>query len=174
VIEILFGLFRVFVPLSFLTIGGGQSIIPAIHTQSVETHQWLTNSQFLDLFSLSRLTPGPRALLATLVGWEVAGFAGAIVASVAIFVPSALLFYCLAKLWSRYEHSPLIKAIEQGLLPIAAGMILAATGTILKAAEGGVWAWGIALAATFVLLYTRISAFVLLGLGGLVFVIVRP
>ncbi len=173
-IEILLGLFRVFAPLSFLTVGGGQSIIPAIHTQSVEVHQWITNAQFLDLFALSRLTPGPKSLLVTLVGWEAAGFAGAIVATIAIFVPSAMLVYYLAKLWARYEHSPLIKAIEQGLLPIAAGMILAATGTILKAAEGGVWAWGVALAATLTLLYTRISVFVLLGLGGFVFVVVRP
>ncbi|HEY9281728.1 MAG TPA: chromate transporter [Eoetvoesiella sp.] len=173
-IEILLNLLRVFAPLSFLTVGGGQSIIPAVHTQSVDVHRWITNAQFLDLFALSRLTPGPKSLLVTLVGWEAAGFLGAIVASIAIFVPSALLVYCLARLWARYEHSPLIKAIEQGLLPVAAGMILAATGTILKAAEGGVWAWGVAGLATVVLLYTRINVFLLLGLGGLVFLLVRP
>jgi chromate transporter len=172
--EILFALFRVFAPLSFLTVGGGQSVIPAIHTQAVEVHQWITNAQFLDLFALSRLTPGPKSLLVTLVGWQAAGFVGAVVATIAIFVPSALLVYYLAKLWARYEHSALIKAIEQGLIPVAAGMILAATGTILKAAEGGVWAWGVAILATLALLYTRLSPFLLLGLGGLVFFLIRP
>lgn len=173
-IEILIQLLRVFAPLSFLTIGGGQSIIPAIHHQSVEVHQWITNAQFLDLFALSRLTPGPKTLLVTLVGWQAAGIAGALVASVAIFVPSAILVYYLAKLWARYEGKPLIKAIELGLIPVAAGMILAATGTILRAAEGGAWAWGVAIVSTIALLRTRISPFLLLGLGGLLFVLVQP
>lgn len=172
--EILIQLLRVFAPLSFLTIGGGQSIIPAIHRQSVEVHQWITNAQFVDLFALSRLTPGPKTLLVTLVGWQAAGLAGALVASFAIFVPSAVLVYYLAKLWARYEDSPIIKAIERGLIPVAAGMILAATGTILRAAEGGAWAWGVAIAATAALLWTRISPFLLLGLGGLLFVLVQP
>lgn len=171
---ILLQLLRVFAPLSFLTIGGGQSIIPAIHHQSVEVHQWITNTQFLDLFALSRLTPGPKTLLVTLVGWQAAGIAGALVASFAIFVPSAILVYFLAKLWARHDGKPLIKAIELGLIPVAAGMILAATGTILRAAEGGAWAWGVAIVSTIALLRTRISPFLLLGLGGLLFVIVQP
>lgn len=172
--EILLRLFTVFAPLSFLTVGGGQSIIPAIHRQSVEVHQWITNAQFLDLFALSRLTPGPKSLLVTLVGWQAAGLAGAIVASIAIFVPSALLVYFLARIWAKYEKATLIKAIEAGLIPVAAGMILAATGTILKAAEGGVWAWGVAVFSTVALLYTRVSPFLLLGIGGVVFLVARP
>lgn len=173
-IQALVDLFRVFAPLSFLTVGSGQSIIPAIHRQSVVVHHWITNAQFLDLFALSRLTPGPKSLLVTLVGWETAGFAGAIVASVAIFVPSAILVYALARLWARFENGTVIKAIELGLIPVAAGMILAATGTILNAAEGGLWAWGTAIVSTLALLYTRVSPFLLLGLGGLLFVIIRP
>src|SRR5690606_31001360 len=128
-IPILLQLIRVFAPLSFLTIGGGQSIIPEIHRQSVDIHGWLRDQEFLDLFALSRLTPGPKSLLVTLVGWKAAGWAGALVASIAIFLPSAVLIYYLATIWKRYEGSRLIRAIEIGLLPIAAGMILAASGT---------------------------------------------
>lgn len=173
-IAILLELLRVFIPLSFLTVGGGQSIIPAIHRESVEIHQWITNSEFLDMFALSRLIPGPKSLFVSLIGWQAAGIAGALVATVAIFVPSAVLVYGLARLWARYEHSRLIRAVETGLIPVAAGMILAATGTILNAAEGGIWAWVVAIVSTLALLYTRISPFVLLGLGGLFFVILQP
>lgn len=172
--DTLLALFKVFVPLSFLTVGGGQSIIPAIHRESVEIYHWINNPQFLDLFALSRLAPGPRSLLVTLIGWQAAGLAGALVASVAIFVPAALLVYALARIWARFENSLLIKAIEQGLVPVAAGMILAATGTILNAAEGGIWAWGVALASTAVLFYTRVSPFVMLGAGAVLFLLVRP
>lgn len=168
-IPILLQLIRVFAPLSFLTIGGGQSIIPEIHRQSVDIHGWLSDQEFLDLFALSRLTPGPKSLLVTLVGWKAAGWAGALVASIAIFLPSAVLIYYLATIWKRYEGSRLIRAIEIGLLPIAAGMILAASGTILKAAQGGVWAWGTALACAALLLLTRINPLWLLAAGGLLF-----
>lgn len=173
-IDTLINLFKVFAPLSFLTVGGGQSIIPAIHRESVEVYKWIDNSQFLDLFALSRLIPGPRSLLVTLIGWDAAGIVGALVASFAIFVPSAMLVYYLAKLWARYESTLLIKSIEEGLIPVAAGMILAATGTILKAAEGGVWAWGVAIASTLLLMYTRVSPFLLLGVGAVLFLLVRP
>lgn len=173
-IDILLSLFKVFFPLSFLTVGGGQSIIPAVHHQSVEVYHWINNSQFLDLFALSRLIPGPKSLLITLIGWQAAGMAGALVASFAIFVPAATLVYFLARLWARYEHTLLIKSIEQGLIPVAAGMILAATGTILNASEGGLWAWGVAIVSTVALLYTRVSPFLLLGLGAALFLIVRP
>ncbi len=173
-IIILLNFLRIFAPLSFLTIGGGQSIIPEIHRQAVEVQAWISQQEFLDLFALSRLTPGPKTLLVTLVGWKTAGWAGAIVASIAIFLPSALLIYILATLWKRYEGTRLILAIEAGLIPVAAGMILSASATILQAAEGGWWAWGIALLSTITLLRTRISPFLLLGFGGLVFLLVQP
>lgn len=171
---ILLELMRVFAPLSFLTVGGGQSIIPEIHRQSVEIHNWISNQEFLDLFALSRLTPGPKSLLVTMVGWKTAGWTGALAASIAIFLPSALLIYYLATVWKRYEGTRFIRAVEIGLLPIAAGMILAASGTILKAAEGGPWAWGVALAATALLLRTRINPLLLLALGGALFALIRP
>ncbi len=173
-ITILLQLMRVFAPLSFLTIGGGQSIIPEIHRQSVEIHGWISNQEFLDLFALSRLTPGPKSLLVTLVGWKAAGWAGALAASIAIFLPSALLIYYLATIWKRYEGTRLIRAIETGLLPIAAGMILAASATILKAAQGGLWAWATALGCAAVLLLSRINPLWLLAGGGLLFAVIQP
>lgn len=173
-LEVLLRLFTVFSPLSFLTVGGGQSIIPAIYHQSVEIHGWISNSQFLDLFALSRLTPGPKSLLVTLIGWQAAGWLGAIIASIAIFLPSAVLVYFLAKVWKRYENAVIVQAIEHGLIPVAAGMILAATGIILNAAEGGLWAWSVAITSAGLLLLTRVSPFLLLGAGAVVFLLVQP
>ena len=90
-------LFAVFAPQSFLTVGGGQSILPEIHRQAVDNYGWITEAQFLDYFALSRITPGPASLLVTLIGWQVGGWAGAIVASIAIFLPCSLLIYALAR-----------------------------------------------------------------------------
>ncbi|MFC4277458.1 chromate transporter [Achromobacter aloeverae] len=168
----LLDLFGVFAPLSFLTVGGGQSVVADIHRQAVVAYGWMNDTQFLDLFALSRVTPGPGSLLVTLVGWQVAGLLGALVASFAIFVPSSLLVYGLARVWSRYKHSLWTRAIEHGLAPVAAGMILAASCTILRAAEGGPWAWGVAAVATLMLMYTRVSPFLLMGAGAIVFSVV--
>lgn len=67
----------VFLPLSLVTIGGGQSAVADMHRQIVDVHQWMTASQFVDAFAISRLAPGPGSLLATLIGWRIGGAWGA-------------------------------------------------------------------------------------------------
>lgn len=161
----------VFAPLSFLAVGGGQSIVADVHRQSVGVHAWMSDGQFLNLFALSRIAPGPGSLLVTLVGWQVAGLWGALVASAAIFVPCSLLVYGLAHVWSRYKASRLIRAVEAGLVPVAAGMILAASCTLLRAAEGGAWAWSVTALSTLALMFTRINPFLLMGAGAGVFLL---
>ena len=162
-------LFAVFAPLSFTTIGGGQSVVSEIHRQAVLQHHWLDEEGFVTLFALSRLAPGPGSLLVTLIGWVVAGWMGALVASIAIFVPSSLLLYGLARLWARHRGARWQTAVERGLAPIAAGLILAAALTLVRASQGGAWAWLVAALSTLMLSLTRVSPFVLLGLGAAAF-----
>lgn len=164
-------LLRAFVPLSFLTIGGGQSIVADIHRQSVGVYGWMTDAQFLDLFALSRLTPGPGSLLVAMIGWKAAGVVGVLVASFAIFVPASLLIYGLARLWGHYRDATWPRAVETGLVPVAAGMVLAGGCTILRAADGGVLAWVAAGVSTAALLFTRINPFIVLGLCGAVYLL---
>ena len=167
-------LMAVFVPLSFLTVGGGQSVVADIHRQAVGVQGWMSDSQFLDLFALSRITPGPGSLLVTLVGWQVAGLGGALVASAAIFLPSSVLVFGLAHVWSRYRDRKIIRAIESGLGPVAAGMILAASFTVLRAAEGGIWAWSVAALSTLTLMWSKTSPLLMLAVGGVIFLLVMP
>ncbi|MFC0408385.1 chromate transporter [Roseomonas elaeocarpi] len=168
---LLLRLLIVFVPLSFLTVGGGQSVVSDIHRQSVSVYGWMTDAQFLDLYGLSRMTPGPGSLLVSLVGYHVAGFLGAIVASVAIFAPSSILVYGLARLWARYRGAAWQRAVEDGLAPVAAGMILAASSTLLDAAEGGALAWGVAAGCTALLLFTKVNPLLLIGGGAVLFLL---
>lgn len=164
-------LLAVFVPLSFLTIGGGQSVVADIHRQTVSVHGWLTDAEFMQLFALSRLTPGPGSLLVTLIGWRTGGWSGALVASLGIFLPSSILVYGLARMWLRFREAPWIRAVEAGLAPVAAGMILAAGVTVLRAAEGGALAWVVAGAATCALLFTRVSPIPLIVAGAAAFLV---
>jgi chromate transporter len=75
--SILLSLLTLFVPLSLVSVGGGQTRVAEIHRQVVSNHHWLTENQFVDAFAISRMAPGPGTLLVTLIGWQVAGVAGA-------------------------------------------------------------------------------------------------
>jgi chromate transporter len=169
--NILLKIFTFFVPLSFLTVGGGQSIIAEMHRQVVGNYGWMTDAEFLNIFALSRMTPGPGTLIVTLVGWKVAGWPGAMVASVAIFLPSSLLVYGLARLWGRYRGAKWQEAIELGLAPVAAGMVLSASFTLLRAAEGGILAWIVAGTTTGILTFTKVSPLLLIAGGAAIYAV---
>lgn len=166
----LWGLLTVFLPISVVTVGGGQSAVAEIHRQVVDVHHWMTQADFLNAFAISRMTPGPGSLMATLIGWQVAGFWGAVVATIALFGPTSFLIYGVAHLWSRYEGARWQVALETGLRPIAAGMILAATYILFQAMDGGRLAEAIALVSTAALMLTRINPLILMACGAAVFV----
>ena len=124
-----------FVPLSLLSFGGGASILAPMHDATVIAHQWLSPREFVDYFAISRASPGPGAMMVTLVGWKVAGWSGAIVATLAMFLPSSLLCYRLAKLWNGLRGTALHTALEQGLMPIGTGLALAGAILILRTSD---------------------------------------
>ncbi len=166
---ITWSLLALFVPLSLVSVGGGQTLVASIHHQVVDIHRWLTEQQFVDAFALSRMAPGPGTILVTLIGWDVAGWWGALVASIAIFAPTAFLVYGLARLWSRYQGARWQLALEAGLRPVAAGMILASGVVLLRALEGGWVAQGIAIASTALLMVTRVNPLLLMAAGAVLF-----
>ena len=132
----LLALALVFAPLSLLSIGGGASLLAEIEHQSVAVQGWTTQREFADLFAISRAAPGPGSMLSTLIGWKVAGLPGALAATIALYLPSSLLVYGAAQLWGRWRGSVWHTAIERGLAPIAAGLILAGGIAVLQVSPG--------------------------------------
>lgn len=149
----LLALFAVFAPLSLLSFGGGNATIADIAHQAVAVRHWTSDRDFADLFALSRAAPGPGSMLAALIGWKVAGAAGALVATVAFYLPASLLLYFAANLWGRWRGSAWHQAVERGIAPIAAGLFLSGGLAVLRAAPGGAAVWIAAGIATAVLLY---------------------
>jgi chromate transporter len=166
-------LLMVFAPLSFATIGGGQTIVADVQRQIVDVHHWMTDAQFMTDYAISRMAPGPGSLLVTLIGWQVDGLSGAVFATTAIFGPTTMLIYGVAKLWSRQRGAHWQLALERGLRPVAAGMILAAVYVLIRSLAGGWLAWVAAIASTVVLMATRINPVILLMAGASAFVVVR-
>ena len=140
-----------------------------MHRQAVTVQGWIPESVFVTDFALSRLAPGPGSLLVALIGYQAAGWAGALVASIGIFLPSSVLLYGLARLWARYRGRPWQRAVERGLAPVAAGLILAASFTVLQATGGGWPSWVVALGSTILLSTTKVSPFIILGVGAAIF-----
>jgi chromate transporter len=137
-------LLLVFAPLSLVSFGGGASVFAEMQHQAVVVHGWVSQREFENLFAVSRAAPGPGALLTTLIGWEAAGWAGALVASLAFFLPSSILIYVVAHFWNRWRGSAWQAAVENGFAPIAAGLVLASGVAILHAGGDIALAWATA------------------------------
>ena len=87
---------------------------------------------------MSRAAPGPGSLVAALVGWEAAGFAGALAAALSLYVPSSLLLLFVGRWWRRGGEAPLRRAVERGLAPVAVGLIFAG---VVTPAQGDGTGW---------------------------------
>lgn len=154
------------VPLSLLSLGGGGAILAPLHDTSVNVHGWMTSREFVEMFAISRTCPGPGAVLVTLIGMRVYGWAGAITATVAIFLPSAMLCFYAAKVWNRYRGTRIHTVLERGLTPVGTGLTLAGALQILGASQSGYSGLMIAGLATGLMLWRNLHPMILLGVGG--------
>jgi chromate transporter len=123
-------LFTTFASVSIFLFGGGYVFIPVIQEIVVESHRWLTLQEFVDGIALGQVTPGPILISATFIGYKVAGFAGALAATVGIFLPPVLLMLAGAHALERIKKSVVITAALAGIRPAVVGMIAAAAVTV--------------------------------------------
>ncbi len=105
------------------TFGGSLSIIALIQDQFVHQLGWLTMQEFLDGLALGQLTPGPPVMLATYVGYKVLGFTGALVAAIAIFLPSFVMMFALLPVFERVRAVTWAKAALQGMVSGVIGVL---------------------------------------------------
>jgi len=159
--------------LSLLAFGGANAILPEIHRIVVETNHWMSSVEFARLFAISQATPGPNAIIVTLIGWQMAGFAGAVAATLAICGPSGVLIYIFMHYWKKVSGSPWRNIIQIGVAPLAVGLVLASGIIITQAADETIWAYmltGLTLLINMVFRFNPIWLIVagaLLGLSGI-------
>jgi chromate transporter len=126
----------------------------------------MTDKQFADVFAISQMSPGPNVLIVTPIGYAVAGVAGALVATLAMCVPTAVLAYCVSRLLTRSSHSPWPAIIQAALVPLSIGL-MAASGLILALASDRNWIAALVTAVSAMLAFaTRLNPFWLLLVGG--------
>ena len=121
-----------FALLSLFAIGGANAAIPEMHRIAVELQRWMTDQQFSDLFAIAQVTPGPNVIITTLIGYQVAGFAGALVATAAMVGPTCIATYFITQVWDRFRDAPLRIAIQAGLVPVSVGLLAASAWMLAR------------------------------------------
>lgn len=120
-------LFWSFFQVGVFCVGGGYASMPLIETQVVQLHGWLTLQEFIDIFTISQMTPGPIGInAATFVGQRVAGFFGAVCATCGFVTPSLLIILLLSYLLKKYGDIAMVKGILNGLRPAVVAFIACA------------------------------------------------
>jgi len=124
---ILLKLFWTFFIIGLFNFGGGGAMIALIQSQVVDVHGWITAGTFADIVAISQSTPGPIGInCATFVGYEVAGLAGSLIATLSVILPSFLIFFILVKLFTRFHENLYFTNVMKVLKPAVAGLIAAA------------------------------------------------
>ena len=101
-----------FTLLSLMAIGGVSSILPDMQRYVVEAHHWLSGTQFADAYALGQAAPGPNMMFVTLLGWQLDGWSGAIVATLAMIVPPILLTLAVTRMSANNADAPLSRTIR--------------------------------------------------------------
>ena len=153
--------------MSLFAVGGANAAIPEMHRVAVDVQHWMTDKQFADVFAISQMSPGPNVLIVTLIGYSVAGVAGALAATLAMCVPTAVLAYYVSRLLARSSQSRWPAIIQAALVPLSIGL-MGASGLILALTSDRTWAAALVTAASAVLAFaTRLNPLWMLLAGGL-------
>jgi chromate transporter len=152
--------------MSLFAVGGANSAIPEMHRVAVDVQHWMNDKQFADIFAISQLSPGPNVLIVTLIGYSVAGVAGAMAATLAMCGPTAILAYYVSRLLRRSSHSPWPAIIQAALVPLSIGL-MGASGLILAVASDRSWVAAlITVSAAALAFATRLNPLWILLAGG--------
>jgi chromate transporter len=144
-----------FLEASAFTFGSGLAIVPFLHAGLVDEHHWLTEQQFVDTVAMGIMTPGPVVIMASFGGYLIYGVLGAVIATVAVFVPVYLFIVVPGRLFRRYEKHPRLLGFTKGATAAAAGAIAGAAIVIGRETISGWLAAGIAVIALAFLLQRR-------------------
>ena len=166
-------LFLAFLRVGFFSFGGGMAALPLIEKEVVDTYHWLSNGEFLELVTLSELTPGPIGInSATFTGFKVVGVWGSLVATLAFCLPSIFLVSLIFRFLSYFEENIIVQHFLRGLRPAVIALIGIAAYSL---AQKGIKDWfAIGLGTVvFILVYYRkktdpILFLLLSGVAGLI------
>jgi chromate transporter len=160
------GLF--FLKIGSVLFGSGYVLIAFLRGGLVAEYRWLTELQLLDAVAIGQFTPGPVLSTATFIGYLLAGWPGACVATIAIFFPSFLFVLATNPLIPRIRRSAIARGFLDAVNVSAIGLMAAVTAELGRAALRGWVEWAIGLAALLGIVKFQLNPAWLVGGGALV------
>jgi chromate transporter len=154
--------------------GSGLAIIPFLQHGVVQQFGWLNEHQFLDAVAVAMITPGPVVITVAFIGFLVAGLAGAVMASIGIFLPVYLFTIVPAPWFKRHRDNPQLKAFVDGATAAATGAITGAVIVLGARAIIDIPTAIIALVSLAVLWRFKLSEPVLVTISGIVGLVLSP
>jgi Chromate transport protein ChrA len=156
----------IFLRIGAVTFGGGFVMIPEIENEVVNSHQWLTHQEFADATALGQITPGPVLIMATFVGYRVAGIFGALLSTLCVFLPSFLMTIAAGSSFRRFRANRQMQAFLRGVAPAVTGLLVAAAWSVARSGIHTIIGATMAVVILVILLRYRPNAFwVLMGAG---------
>ena len=156
----------VFLKIGAVLYGSGYVLLAFLRADFVERLGWLTDRQLLDAVAVGQVTPGPVFTTATFIGFLLAGWTGAVLATVAIFLPSFVFVAASRPLLPRLRGARRAAAFLDGVNVAALGLMAAVTWQLGRAAVVDPLTAALALAAAVLLVRTRVNSVWLLAAGG--------
>ncbi len=122
-LDLLFTFFKI----GLFSFGGGYGMIPLIEREII-SNGWLTCQEFVNIISISEMTPGPIAInIATFVGYRIKGVPGGIIATTGVVLPSLILILVISHYLTKYGDNRIIKEIIRWIRPVVLALIIQAT-----------------------------------------------
>jgi chromate transporter len=123
-------LFLTFLRIGAVLYGSGYVLLAFLRGELVDRLGWITSQQLLDAVSIGQVTPGPVFTTATFIGYVTAGFWGAVLATVGIFLPSFFFVALLTRLVAWMRASPTLGAVLDGVNAAAIGLMAAVSAQL--------------------------------------------
>jgi len=126
-------LFWIWSAIGAQSFGGGSATLYLIRRVAVERRNWLTADDFMRYWGICQIAPGINILgLAILIGWRVAGLAGALVSLGGMVLPSAAITVALTSIYAGIREAPFVRAAIAGIVPATIGLSLLLSFTMLR------------------------------------------
>lgn len=117
-----------------LAFGGGYAMITPLHYELVTHYGWLTETEFSSAVAIGQITPGPLMIMIAFMGYKIAGFPGATLGTIGLFLPTALIVVAIAGSYLRFKDAPIVKGAMRGVSLAVVGLLAAVTIDLARGA----------------------------------------
>ena len=120
-------LFWHYLLLTTVAAGGVSTVIPDMQRYVVEVHPWMSAQTFGEVFALVQVAPGPGVMFVTSIGWLLAGWTGALLLTISMFLPGFVMVSLMIRFGALDQKARFGRALRRGLAPVSIGLVLASS-----------------------------------------------